>query len=164
VTSLLVLRSGLLGVVAGLRSQFPAAALAARGLEPASRPLALIATAGGRRAAYLAAVGEIVVDKLPITPDRVETRGLVARVGSGAIAGAVLASATGARGARLVLPVLAGAGGGYLGSWGGFAGRRALVARTGLPDPVVAAVEDAVAIGLAAVAVRGAGPGLAAGA
>jgi uncharacterized membrane protein len=155
VTSLLVLRSGLLGVVAGLRSALPAAALAAAGLEPASRPLALIATAGGRRGAYLAAAGEIVVDKLPVTPDRVDTRGLVARVGSGAIAAAVLASAAGARGGRLVLPVLAGAGGAFLGSWGGFAARRALVARTGLADPVVATAEDALAIGLAAIAVRG---------
>ena len=71
-TPLLVARAGLLGVVAGLRSQFPAAALAARGLEPASRSLALLSTPGGRRAAYLAAAGEIVVDKLPVTPDRVE--------------------------------------------------------------------------------------------
>jgi uncharacterized membrane protein len=156
VTRLLVLRSGLLGIVAGLRSQFPAAALAAGGLEPTARPLALIATRGGRRAAYLAAAGEIVADKLPVTPDRVQTGGLVARAASGAIAGAVLASAGGVRGARLVLPVLAGAGGAYLGSWGGFTARRALVAATGLPDPVVAVAEDVVAIGLAAVAVRGA--------
>jgi uncharacterized membrane protein len=156
VTRFLVLRSGLLGIVAGLRSQFPAAALAARGLEPASGPLALIATPGGRRAAYLAAAGEIVVDKLPVTPDRVEPRGVAARVASGAIAGAVLASASGARGARLVLPVLAGAGGAYLGSWGGFTARRSLVAATRLPDPVVAVAEDVVAAGLAAVAVRGA--------
>jgi uncharacterized membrane protein len=156
VTRLLVLRSGLLGVVAGLRSQFPAAALAARGLRPASRPLALIATPGGRRAAYLAAAGEIVVDKLPVTPDRVEPRGLVARVASGAIAGTVLASASGVRGTRLVLPVLAGAAGAYLGSWAGFTGRRALGAATGLPDAVVAVAEDVVAVGLAAVAVSGA--------
>jgi uncharacterized membrane protein len=156
VTSLLVLRSGLLGVVGGLRSQFPAAALAARGLEPANRPLAVLSTRGGRRAAYLAAAGEIVVDKLPVTPDRVETRGLIARAISGAVAGAVLASASGVRGRRLVLPVLAGAGGAYLGSWGGFTARRALVAATRLPDPVVAVAEDVVAVGLATVALKGA--------
>jgi uncharacterized membrane protein len=150
----LLLRSGLLGVVAGLRSQFPAAALAARGLEPPRGPLALLATSGGRRAAYLAAVGEIVVDKLPITPDRVEIRGLLSRAVSGAVAGAVLGSAAGVRGARLGLPVLAGAGGAYLGSWGGFTARRALGRATGLPDPVVAVAEDLVAIGLAAAAVR----------
>ena len=85
-----------------------------------------------------------------------EKRGLVARVVSGALAGAMLASATGVRGGRLALPALAGAGGAYLGSWGGFAARRALGTGTGLPDPVVAVAEDLVAVGLAAVAVRGA--------
>jgi uncharacterized membrane protein len=156
VTPLLVLRSGLLGVVAGLRSQLPAAALAVRGLEPASRPLALLATPGARRAAVLAAAGELLVDKLPVTPDRVDQRGLISRVASGAIAGAMLASATGVRGARLALPMLAGAGGAYLGSWGGFTARRAVGTATRLPDPVVAVAEDVVAVGLAAVAVRGA--------
>jgi uncharacterized membrane protein len=156
VTTLLVLRAGILGVVAGLRSQFPAAALAATGLGPDGGPFALLGSTGGRRGAFLAAAGEIVVDKLPVTPDRVELRGLLARVASGAIAGAVLATGTGARGRRAVLPVLAGAGGAYLGSRGGFSARKAVVAATRLPDPLVAVAEDVVAIGLAAVAVRGA--------
>jgi hypothetical protein len=71
----------------------------------------------------------------------------------------MLASATGVRGARLALPVLAGAGGAYLGSWGGFAARRGLGTVTRLPDPVVAVAEDLLAVGLAAVAVRGTEPG-----
>jgi len=154
VTSLL-LRSGLLGVAAGLRSSIPAAALAVGGLEPESGALALLATRGARRAAVLAAAGELLVDNHPVTPDRVENRGLISRVASGALAGAMLASATGVRGTRLALPVLAGAGGAYLGSWGGFTARRALRAGTGVPDPVVAVAEDVVAVGLAAVAVRG---------
>jgi uncharacterized membrane protein len=154
-TPLLVLRAGLLGVVAGLRSQLPTAALAARGLEPASGPLAVLGSGGGRRAAYLAAAGEIVADKLSVTPHRMDRGPLIGRVVSGAVAAAVLASASGVRGARLALPVLAGAAGGYLGSWGGSTGRRAIGAGTGLPDRVVAVGEDLVAIGLAAVAVRG---------
>jgi uncharacterized membrane protein len=157
VTPLLVLRSGLLGVVAGLRSAIPAAALAVGGLEPASRPLALLASRGARRAAVLAAAGELVVDKLPVTPDRVDSRGLISRVASGALAGAMLASATGVRGSRLLVPVLAGGGGAYLGSWGGFAARQALGKATRLPDPAVAVAEDLVAVVLAAVAVRSAG-------
>ena len=155
-TSLLVLRAGLLGVVAGLRSQLPTAALAARGLEPSSGPLAVLGSGGGRRASYLAAVGEIVADKLPVTPSRMDRGPLIGRVVSGAIAGAVLASARGVRGARLVLPMAAGAGGAYLGSWGGYTARKAVGAATGLPDPVVAVGEDLVAVGLAAAAVRGA--------
>ncbi len=153
-TPLLVLRAGLLGVVAGLRSQLPTAALAARGLEPASGPLRLLGSGGGRRAAYLAAAGELVADKLPVTPSRMDRGPLIGRVVSGALAGAVLASAVGVRGARLALPVATGAAGAYLGSWGGYTARKAVGAATGLPDPVVAVGEDLVAVALAAVAVR----------
>lgn len=149
----LLLSAGLLGVVAGLRSQLPGAVLAARGLEPAHGPLKLLGSSVGRRAAYLAAVGELVVDKLPATPSRVEGGALVPRVVSGALAGATLASATGVRGARLVLPVLAGGVGAWAGSWGGYLARRAAVERTGLPDPVVAVAEDLLAGGLALAAV-----------
>jgi uncharacterized membrane protein len=149
----LLLSAGLLGVVAGLRSQLPGAVLAARGLEPAHGPLKLLGTGAGRRAAYLAAVGEIVVDKLPTTPSRVEGGALVQRVVSGALAAGALASASGVRGARLVLPVLVGGAGGWAGSWGGYLARRAAVERTRLPDPVVAVAEDLLAVGLGLAAV-----------
>jgi uncharacterized membrane protein len=151
----LLARAGLLGVVAGLRSQLPAAALAARGLAPASGPLSPLRTTAGRRSAYLAALGEMAADKLPSTPSRIERGPLVGRVVSGGIAGAVLAASTGSRRAGLVLPAVAGAAGAALGSWGGFTARRALVSRAGLPDPAVAVAEDLVAVGLAAVAVQG---------
>jgi uncharacterized membrane protein len=83
----------------------------------------------------------------------VERRALVGRVVSGALAGAAVASATGARGGRLILATLVAAAGACLGSWGGYAGRTAAVEATGLPDPVVAVGEDLVAVGLAAFAV-----------
>ena len=155
-TPLLVLRAGLLGVVAGLRSQVPAAALAARDVEPPSAPLAFLASGGGRRAAYLAALGEIVADKLPVTPNRMDRGPLIGRIVSGAVAGAVLATARGVRGPRLVLPVATAAAGAYLGSWAGCTARAAVGRATGLPDPAVAVGEDLVAVGLAALAVRGA--------
>ena len=153
-TPLLVARAGLLGVVAGLRSALPAAALAGSGLRPPGRWLSVLGSGGSRSAAYLAVAGELVADKLPRTPSRTDRGPLIVRIASGATAGAVLASATGVRGSRLVLPVLAGAGGACLGSWGGFTARRAVGAATGLPDPVVAVAEDVVAVGLAAVAVK----------
>ncbi len=152
---LLLARAGLLGVVAGLRSQLPTAVLAARGLAPSGGPLAPLRTTAGRRSAYLAAVGEMVADKLSATPSRTSTGPLVGRVVSGGVAAAVLAASTGSRRGGLVLPAIIGAAGGWVGSWGGFTARRALVAATGLPDPAVAVAEDLVAVGLAAVAVRG---------
>jgi uncharacterized membrane protein len=153
VTRPLLLSAGLLGVVAGLRSQLPGAVLAARGLEPTHGPLKLLGSGVGRRVAYVAAVGELVADKLPATPSRVERGALVQRTISGALAGGALASATGVRGARLVLPVLAGGAGAWAGAWGGYLARRAAVARTGLPDPVVAVAEDLLAVGLGLTAV-----------
>jgi uncharacterized membrane protein len=149
----LVLSAGLLGVVAGLRSQLPAAVLAVRGLQPTAGPLKPLGTDLGRWTSYLAAAAELAADKLPSTPSRVEGRRLVQRVLSGAIAGAALASATGVRGGRLVVPVLAAGAGAWAGSWGGHLARRALVERTGLPDPVVAVAEDLIAGGLALAAV-----------
>jgi uncharacterized membrane protein len=150
----LLVTSGLLGVVAGLRSQLPNAALAARGLGPTSGPLAVLGSPAGRRAAYLAAAGEIVADKLPATPSRVGRGPLIGRVVSGGLAGAAVFASTGQRGRALLVPALAGAAGAFAGSWGGYLGRRQLVAATGLPDPAVAVAEDALAVGLAALAVR----------
>lgn len=147
-----MITAGLLGVVAGLRSQLPNAALAARGLGPTSGPLALLGSGAGRRAAYLAAAGEIVADKLPATPTRVDRGPLIGRIVSGALAGAVFAASAGSRRGRLVAPALAGAAGAYAGTWGGYTARRRLVAATGLPDPVVAVAEDALAVGLVALA------------
>ena len=149
----LLLRAGLLGVVAGLRSQLPSAVLAARGLAPAGGPLKLLGSGAGRRTSYLAAAGELVADKLPVTPSRMSRGPLVGRLLGGAVAGAALASATGVRGARLVPPVVAGGAGAYLGTWGGYTVRKAAVGATGLPDPVVAVGEDLIAFGLAALAV-----------
>ena len=148
----LLLTAGLLGVVAGLRSQLPAAALAARDLEPASGPLALLGTGAGQRAAYLAAAGEILADKLPATPSRVESGPLIGRVISGAVAAAMYAGARGIGGRRLLLPVLVGAAAAYGGSWAGYLLRKRAVEATGLPDPVVAVGEDALAVGLVALA------------
>jgi uncharacterized membrane protein len=153
VTPPLVLSAGLLGVVAGLRSQLPAAVLAVRGLEPTAGPLKLLGTGVGRWTSYLAAAAELAADKLPATPSRVEGARLVPRVVSGAIAGAALASATGVRGSRLVVPVIAAGAGAWAGSWGGYLARRAVVERTGLPDRVVAVAEDLIAGGLALAAV-----------
>jgi uncharacterized membrane protein len=152
VTRPLLLTAGLLGVVAGLRSQLPNAVLAARGLEPAGGPLTLLGSGPGRRASYLAAAGEIIADKLPMTPSRVDRGPLIGRIASGALAGTAFASATGVRGARLIPPAVAGAAGAFAGSWGGYTARKAAVEATGLPDPVVAVVEDLAAVGLALAA------------
>jgi uncharacterized membrane protein len=76
----------LLGLAAGLRTFSAPAALALR-----TRPLA----APGR-ALLVAAAGELVADKLPCMPSRLATRGLAARLLSGAVSGQLVAGPAGA--------------------------------------------------------------------
>jgi uncharacterized membrane protein len=135
----LVVRSALLGWAAGARSTL---GLAAPALTQARRRAVLIG-------AGVAAVGELVGDKLPVAGSRLEHHGPLLRAASGAAGAVALARR---EGARLVVPALAGAAGGYAGSYGGAAWRSWAAGR--MPDWQAALVEDAVAIGFAFVATR----------
>jgi uncharacterized membrane protein len=99
----------------------------------------------------LCALGEMLVDKLPIVPDRIQPGPLSGRIGFGALAGIALAEIR--REPRVRGAVLAGVGA-AVGAYAGFHARRALTANTGLPDLIVAMGEDAAAILLARSAVR----------
>jgi uncharacterized membrane protein len=116
--------AALLGFAAGLRAFSAPAALALR-----SRPL----TKPGR-AVLVAAAGELVADKLPSTPSRLERRGLSGRIFSSAFAGHAVAGRTGA--ATSVACALTGA----------VAGNRA---RAAVSSPLAAFAEDWLAISLA---------------
>ena len=138
-----------LGVVAGMRSQLPLALLALRTQrEPAAQRPATYGpfpAAPLRALAGLAAVGELIGDKLPMTPSRLEPGPLTARLAIGAVAGGILAG--GAGGSR-VAGALSGASGAGLGAFAGYHLRRWAGQVTGLPDPLFGAVEDGVAIAL----------------
>src|SRR5829696_4713730 len=130
-----LLRPLLLGVVTGLRSQLPLAVLAWSQPPSPADPVRLRAlrSPAGRVAAGVAAAGELVMDKRPQTPSRLEPAVLGGRLASGALAG-----------------VLAAAAGAYAGA----AYRKALPARTHTPDLPWALAEDAVAVTLATATVR----------
>jgi uncharacterized membrane protein len=143
-----LLRAALLGVLGGSRSATPLAVLAlnhdvqeARGRWQRWR---LFRSPVGRGALVAAGVGELVGDKLPATPSRVGAGPLFGRAVSGAVAGIAMAG-TGRRGTP-VAAALAGASGALVGSWLFYRARKAVVEKTGVPDVVVALVEDAVAI------------------
>jgi uncharacterized membrane protein len=115
-------------------------------------PQAALATAGrsrlGRRAPWVpiaAAIGELVIDKVPQTPSRLDPRGLILRAASSGAAGAELA---GAAGAACAVPAALGS------AYAGFHLRRAAGRRTGAPDAVWAVLEDGIAVGLAYLALR----------
>lgn len=144
-----------LGVVTGMRSQLAAALLAWRQTrgdlpEPVEGPAGLFR----RRPAVgmlMLAAGEIVADKLPRTPSRLDTGPFLGRLGLGATAGAGIAAAYDR--SRLAGGAL-GVAGAALGSWAGARYRAALAERSQVPDAVWAALEDATAIALGIAATR----------
>ena len=138
-------RAALAGGATGLRSTVAIASLidgGAPGLPaPLTRPRA-------RTAARIAVAAELVIDKLPWTPSRLERRGLTARVASAAAAVVLGRDANG-----LVLPkVLVAATATLVSARVGHDVRVAAEKR--FPPLAAAAVEDALALTLAAAARR----------
>jgi uncharacterized membrane protein len=137
----------LLGLATGLRSMTPIAILcwvAYRG------DLSLVDTWGGWSGHLvtvvifgLLAVGELIVDKLPWTPDRTSAGPLAVRLLAGGLVGAL--AATGLDGS-VVEGILLGVIGVLLGAFGGHYVRRELVQRVGWEDWHVALVEDFIAV------------------
>jgi uncharacterized membrane protein len=150
----LPVRATLLGVLSGARSMTPLAMLALYrdrpSLDGAWKGWPVLRSPAGRAVLVLAAVGELVADKLPLTPARTKPLPLSGRVVTGAVAGAAVATLSGPGGWRS--GAVLGAVGGVIGS---FAGTylRSGGAATGLPDLVFALVEDAATIACSAAVV-----------
>jgi uncharacterized membrane protein len=136
----------LIGIVAGLRSMTPPAAVswAARlgWLDLSSTPLAFLGYAFTPWIMTAFALGELVVDQLPTTPSRKEPVGFGARIVSGGLSGAAIGAASGA----LAIGAVAGIIGAVIGTFGGHAFRARLAIAFGRDLPA-ALIEDAVAIG-----------------
>jgi uncharacterized membrane protein len=124
-------RAAALGFSAGSRSVTPLAVLALRRRDW----LTAVAAAG--------AVGELVVDKLPSTPSRLQPSALAGRLVLGAVAGALAARS---RNTPVAGPALVGGVAALAGSYAGAAWR----ARQ--PGLGAAFAEDAAAVGLALIA------------
>lgn len=87
------------------------------------------------------AIGELAVDKLPDVPDRVKPAPLAARGVIGALVGAVAGGED-----DWIAGALLGGAAALAAAWIGFSVRKEAGWATGLPDPVVALGEDAVAV------------------
>jgi uncharacterized membrane protein len=157
-----LLRVAALGVAAGMRSQAPLAllALAVRGgrIDAGGGILRLLGARAVVPLAVAALAGELVGDKLPVTPSRLDPGPLGGRVVIGAAAGAALARSAG-RGRTA--GALAGGLGAAAGAYAGYHLRVRAARATGLADPVLGAVEDALALAVARYALAG-GPASAA--
>jgi len=153
-TSAPLLRPFVLGVVTGLRSQLGLAALAWS--EPASgretRALRLLRSTPGRGLTSAGAAAELVADKLPSTPSRLDPQNMAFRLLAGAGVGALAANSTDRRTVGVASAV--GLAGAAVGTYAGAYYRKLLPARTRTPDLLWAVGEDAVAAGLAATAIK----------
>ncbi len=143
-----LVRTLVLGILSGGRSATPLAVLALNhdrsSLKGAWQDWKVFSTPLGRGLLVAGAVGELIGDKLPKTPNRISPTGLVGRVASGALAGAALGT-TGKRDLRIEGAILGGVGA-LVGSFVGWAARKAVGGATRLPDPVVALAEDAAVV------------------
>jgi uncharacterized membrane protein len=139
-----------IGFVAGLRSMTAPAAVswaAATGsLRLEGTSLAFMASWITVAIFTLAALAELVTDKLPKTPRRTKPGPLIGRIILGGLSGACLSIAAGA---SLVTGALLGGIGAIIGAYGGYGFRSRLVGRFGIRDLEVALFEDVIAVGLA---------------
>ena len=151
----LPVRATLLGFAAGLRSQVPTMLLAdaaRRGRLGDDGWSRLLASRAALTVTGLAAAAEITIDKLPVTPPRLQPGPLAGRVAVGAALGAVLLRQGGE---PLALGAALGAAGAGLGSLAGQRFREVAARRTDVPDPVWAVAEDLTATGLGLLALTG---------
>ena len=138
--------SFLIGVIGGLRAMMAPAIVswaAGFGRVPhEGSPLHFMSHPVTRHIFGIAALGELVNDKLPKTPSRKAPAPFIARVITGALSGAAL----GASQQALIGGLIAGAVGAVAGTLGGAEARSRLVKATGGKDLPIALLEDAVAI------------------
>jgi uncharacterized membrane protein len=112
-------------------------------IRPRSDSLAFLSKQAVASVLSVLAVGELVVDKLPGTPNRTEPFALAVRAVSGGLSGAALwpnrrGIATGA---------VLGAAGAIAGAFTGYETRRRLHNKHQISDTVLALAEDAIAVG-----------------
>ena len=98
-----------------------------------------------RIAVFVAATGELAMDKTSAATDRTDLPAVAGRVVAAAYTGREIADLPG---------VAAGALAAFVGSYGWWRARKLVVGTTGLPDPVVAIGEDIIAMGIAAIGTR----------
>ena len=137
-----------LGIISGMRATFapaltahffskkPNAALAKSKLGFIQSPAAAIVT-------KLLSAGEIVGDKLPNTPNRIVPPQVIARVASGAFAGAVFSTANKE---NIVKGIFIGGATALAATFATYYGRKYVSKTTFINEPLTGACEDAFAI------------------
>src|ERR1700730_18219527 len=145
--SQVLLLAFLIGVIAGLRTMTAPAVVAwaanRHWLNLHNSPLVLMGSTAAVAVFTVLALGELVVDKLPSTPNRTRLPGLIGRSLLGCLSGAAVAVSGGQ---SIALGAVLGVAGGIAGAFAGYEVRTRLVKALKVPDVVIAFLEDAVAI------------------
>lgn len=139
-----------IGIVAGLRSMTAPAVVSWAAhlgwLNLTGSPLAFVGSTVAVAIFSVAAIGELVADKLSKIPKRTAPAPFIARILMGGLCGACLCAAANQ---SLLIGAGLGAIGGVIGAFGGYEIRRRLVTNLRIKDIFVAIPEDLIAIGLA---------------
>jgi uncharacterized membrane protein len=136
-----------IGVIAGLRTFTAPATISwaahLRWINLQNSALSFMSSLITLIIASILCIGELIMDKLPMTPSRKQSGPFAARVVIGALSGLALAIA----GTRSIpLGAIAGALGAVAGTMLGYEFRTRLVKLLNIPDFIVAMIEDAIAI------------------
>jgi uncharacterized membrane protein len=133
-----------LGTIAGSRTVAAPAALSRavsdgriEGLE--DTPFAILGSPGVSTVLRILELGELIVDKLPVTPSRTSPPPLLGRAASGGLVGAALFASENRR------TLVGGALGAVAAAVSAYAGERLRLQaaeKLGVPDPIVALLED----------------------
>ena len=143
--------SALIGAVAGMRSMSAPAVLAqlakTGSLAHVTGKMSVVRHASFGIAAPILAVGEMIADKLPFTPNRTSLGPLLGRALIGGFSGAVVCSA---KRRSAVVGAFIGAIAAVSMAYGAFQLRKKAGSMSHLPDPVIALAEDAIVATLGA--------------
>ncbi len=141
--------AALMGALAGMRSMAGPAfvgQLARRGaLTEVTGPLSLVTKSGFAPTSGLLALGELVADKLPFTPNRTAVGPLLGRALTGGISGAVVCSA---KRRSALAGALIGATAAIGAAYGAYYLRKRAGEKLHVPDAMIALGEDALVAGL----------------
>ena len=148
-TAKYILQSAALGLLAGLRTSAAPVALThilsnRKSKSLSSSALSFLHSPTLATVMKVLSVSEIVVDKLPSTPNRIEPAGVAGRGISGALAGAVICKAAGG---KALTGALIGGAAAIASTYAGYFLRRTIVKNTHIADPIIGGIEDVVTIG-----------------
>lgn len=147
-SSLVLVLVFLIGVIAGLRALTAPTVVSWAGylgwIHLSGSRLAFMGTLVAAIIFSGLALAEIVNDKLPKTPARTAPPSVVIRMVLGAFAAATLSVGAGA---SAILALILGIIGALVGTFGGYQARTKTVKALGVPDFVIALVEDLIAVG-----------------